>query len=92
MNYCPHGDDRIEPGDPRYDGFRVEKLWAALAVDPTDNQEGIIDGPDGTPALATDERRLEDLRLWAQHFATTYGVTVRIVFFGDMREVECIPG
>lgn len=85
---CPQHGERIPPGDARYDGFRIRHLWAFLAVDPGDNQEGFIPGPDGLPLFASDERRLEDLRPYAQAFARRFGVTVRLVRFGDGEEVE----
>jgi hypothetical protein len=85
----PH-DHHIPPSDPRYDGFRVTHLWAALAVDPKDNQEGVISDPFGRPGLASDERALDHLREFAVSFARQYRVKVRIVHFTGIEEVQVV--
>ena len=36
----PH--DHVAPTDPRYDGHRIERLWAVTGVDPADDQEGVL--------------------------------------------------
>lgn len=84
-------DERIEPGDPRYDGFRITDIWAALAIDPKDNQEGIPALP-GTliPLIAADERRLEDVRVAAKIIAAKLEHPVRIVRFVQAEDVEVI--
>lgn len=74
---CPEHGERIGPGDPRYDSFRIRELWLFVAVDPKDDQEGVVAGPDGLPLIATDRRRYEDVRAYAQWRARQHGVQVR---------------
>lgn len=68
----------IEPGDPRYDGSRMRELWVLCAIDPADNQEGIVHVPpeaafafhlDIGPAFASDEPRADRLREYASWLA-----------------------
>ena len=48
-------------GDESYTGFRISEMWAVTAIDPEDDQEGIIGipGPNGgtIPAVGSDRMR-----------------------------------
>jgi hypothetical protein len=73
--------------------FRIEKLWAYIAVDPTDTNEGILAMQDNgimLPLIASDRVRLFELRPYAQRVATQLGVIVRLVEFDNRREVETL--
>lgn len=68
----------IEPGDPRYDGFRIEQLWVLCMVDPADNQEGAVwievdaarrHNLAPGAAFASDQRRREHLEAYAEELA-----------------------
>ena len=82
----PH--DHVSPDDPRYDGHRIERLWAVTGVDPADDQEGVLHvdaraaltfGLDAGVALGTDERRAAHLREFGQWVAEgNPGVEIRI--------------
>lgn len=77
-------DQTIEPGDPRYDGFRITEIWAWTQVDPKDNQEGIItfDSPLGPmPMIASDRVRMSQFRLYAQMVANQIGREVKLRHF-----------
>lgn len=91
----PIADEDIAAGDPRYDGFRVTEVWAFIAVDPADNQEGIAAFRDPItqawmPLVAADERRLESLRPMAQRLANMSGVTILLKHFTNVEVVETI--
>jgi hypothetical protein len=83
-------------GDPEYDGFRIEALWAWTVVDPADNQEGIpgVPAPGGgvMPLVASDRVRLEELRPIAQQFADMLKSPVRLRRFvpGDVDPLETL--
>lgn len=84
--------DRIYPGDPRYDGFRVTALFAFLQVDPADDQEGsptMSFGPGVVgPMMGTDTRRIEDLYPLAQEYARATGRRIRVVRSTGLEEVK----
>lgn len=75
-------------------GFRVTKAWGFLTVDPDDDEEGFaaFATPNGTilPMVATDQRRLEQLRPLAAGWVARFGRPVRLVEFTGMRELETI--
>lgn len=74
--------DPPQAGDPRYDGFRIEALWAWTTVDPQDDQEGIITiaGAGGAPLplIASDRVRVDEFRLYAQVIAGQLGQPVSL--------------
>lgn len=77
MTTDQHADHPMA-GDPSYDGFRITSVWAWTAVDPADDQEGILPMPNGLPMIASDRVRLDDLRGLAGAMATALGMTVRL--------------
>lgn len=91
----PDTGERIPAGDPRYDGFRLRELWAYLAVDPADDQEGVAAflGPGGMwmPMIGGDERRIRDLEPQARQLARHSGRKMRLVKFTvreDLKEID----
>lgn len=73
-----HEHEHIEPGDPRYEGFRIRELWLLCLVDVDDNQEGIAGVTRDAavrhslsvgPAMASDERRAAHLRDYGRELA-----------------------
>jgi len=91
--------EHIEPGDPRYDGFRIRELWMLTGVDPADNQEGVIGitrevairhSIDIGPALASDERRAHHLREYGRELAAR-GTSVTLKRF-VVEDVELLSG
>jgi hypothetical protein len=90
-------DDSEGGAAPR--GDVIDELWAFVAIDPTDGNEGIpaIAAPDGsnmaTPLVVADEARLRSLRPKAIELANEYGVTVHLRRFTQRTDVETIePG
>lgn len=84
-------DMTIEPGDPRYDGFRISELWAFTQVDPIDNQEGIItlSSPAGPlPMIASDRVRMDAFKPYAQMVAKQIGRPVILRRFTLAEDVE----
>jgi hypothetical protein len=90
--------EHIHPDDPRYNGFRIRELWIATAIAP-DNQEAMlyIDVPEAVafhvspgPAFASDERRLNHIRAFAQAKATELGIEVQIRHFVPAGSAEDI--
>lgn len=85
-------DPSIEPGDPRYDGFRISELWAWTQID-VDDQEGIItlDSPQGPmPMIASDRVRLKQFRVYARMIAKATGRPVRLRRFVFAEDVETV--
>lgn len=79
--------------DPGGLGFRIETLWAYLAVH-DDGDEGVIAASIGgvmMPLVAADEARLRDLRPYAEQVVALTGKAVRLVRF-DHRVVEEVLG
>lgn len=79
------GGVTIEPGDPRYDGFRITELWAVTSIDPADDQEGLvaIEGPQGqvVSLIASDTERLESLLKPAAEGLRRQGVATELRHF-----------
>jgi hypothetical protein len=68
---------------------RIEKIWAFRSVD-DDGDEGVcgfLANGKWMPVVAADEKRLEDLRMFAQELANVSGRTIRQVCF-TVREDE----
>lgn len=78
------------------EGFRVQKLWAYLSVDPADNAEGIIGaklGETWMPLIAANEERLTSLRGMLDDLMPALrrrGMTVRLASFELRTDVETI--
>lgn len=74
------------PSDPRYDGFRITTLWAWTAVDPADDQEGIVGLPQpaggALPMIASDRVALDRLRPLAELIANVNRTTLYLRRFG----------
>lgn len=91
----PIRDEDIRAGDPRYDGFRITELWAFVAVDPDDNQEGLPAFNDPVtgqwhPLVCADERRVDSIRGMAQRLANMSGRPLELRRFTTMTHVETI--
>jgi hypothetical protein len=75
-------------------GFRIQSLTAYVAVDPADDSEGVVGHllADGTtmPLIGADEKRLEDLRPYAEHVAQMTGQTIKLVRFSVREDLEVI--
>jgi hypothetical protein len=72
---------------------RIEKIWAYVALDPKDGNEGIISmtrSTDGLvfPLIASDQVRADQYRSLAQQAADEWNVTIRLVEFTTRTEVE----
>ena len=81
----------IAAGDPRYDGWRITELWAFLAVDPADDQEGVAGFDTGgamMPMICSDARNMESLRPIAQQIARVSGRTIRLARFTIREDLE----
>jgi len=62
----------VPPGDPRYDGFRVENIWLFTVIDKDDDQEGIASfRARGVqwPLIASDPTRRDDYMKIAKQIA-----------------------
>ena len=73
-------------------GFRLTEIYAYLAVG-DDNDEGIPVahiGDVAVPLVAANGARLEDMREWAQQFATQYGQRVVLSRFTGRTDVEVL--
>lgn len=84
--------DWIEPGDPRYDGFRIQELWLVVAVD-VDDQEGIVQFPteEGyVPLFAADPRRLEQIIEAAHKMHQHTGDKLMVIKLSTREVVETI--
>jgi len=86
----------VHPDDPRYKGFRIREYWLATALDPDDMEAPLYVSPLMAqmfhlavgPAMAADERRLENLRDFAAWMATQFGTIVYIRHFKPDGEPE----
>lgn len=85
----------IEAIDAPSLGFKIERIWAALAVD--DAGEGVCAGPMMTdqgmitaPLIAADETRLDYIRQMAQGMAIFFKKPVRIAKFSKREDIEVL--
>lgn len=88
----PRHDDRLDkPGAP---GFRITTLTAFIAVDPTDDSEGVIAAPVGIlgvqPLIGADDARVMQLRPIAEAAAVHFDKPVKLVRFTVREDVETI--
>lgn len=86
MDHQPSTDEHehIPPGDARYRGFRVQEMWTFSTIDPADDQEGIISMTSGIgqmPLIASDRRRMEELKPIAQTIASMVNQQVLVRHF-----------
>lgn len=75
-------------------GFRIESIWAYLAV-AADDDEGVIGvyGPMGwIPAVAADRARLDALRPEVEAIARVTGQRIVLTRFDQRTDVEEITG
>jgi hypothetical protein len=73
--------------------FQIERLWAYIAVDPVDTNEGVVAMEDHgilVPLIAADRVRLFELRPYAQRVATQLGLIIKLVEFNHRHEVETL--
>lgn len=73
----------------------VKELWAYLAVDPDDGDEGIVAAwvsGSWTPLVGADRQRMESLRELATAYAHDAGRLFRLVRFDQRTDVETIDG
>lgn len=78
------------PGPSGGVGFRIDSVWAFLAVH-GDGDEGIvgINTPTGwLPAVAADQERLHQLKPLMERMASAAGQRIRLVKFHTREEVE----
>lgn len=71
--------------------FRITELWAFIAIDPKDGNEGVPTVQIGglvMPLIAADEARLRDLREIAQIFCNQSGVPLTLAKFSVRTNVE----
>lgn len=84
----------LAPRANPYPNFRIEHIWAFIAIDPKDNSEGIMAwyGPSGgaEPMLAADKSRLESLRPIARSQAKATGQRIKLVKFTVRKDEEFI--
>lgn len=86
------GEDGSMVHDPGGLGFRIQTLWAFVAVH-EDGDEGLVAGMIGgqwMPLIAADEARLADLRPLAEKIVAATGKPVRLVRFDTRTEVDTI--
>lgn len=81
---------------PSLTGFRIEALWAYVAV-ADDDDEGVIAflARDGSwmPMVAADPARLESLRPIAEEMARAPGAgTIKLVKFTTREEIRTLEG
>jgi hypothetical protein len=70
-------------------GFRIDDIYAFLAVDRTDGDEGIMAfGSPPTPMIAADLTRLQELRPLAEMMAKAGGIKVKLVRFTTRTEMD----
>ncbi len=78
--------------DPGGNGFRIETVWAFLAIH-DDDDEGVMGASiNGTlmPLIAADEQRIEILRPYAEAAAKLSGKTIMLAKFERRVDVETI--
>jgi hypothetical protein len=84
-------DDRLDkPGSP---GFRIKDLHAFIAVDPTDDSEGIVGIRDpltktNEPLIGADQDRIESHRPYVAEIAKATGQPIKLVRFSVREDVE----
>lgn len=75
-------------------GFRIDRLTAYVAVDPADDEEGIVGHrmPDGTmmPLIGADETRIRDMRPYAESVAAATGQQIKLVRFSVREDLDVI--
>jgi hypothetical protein len=74
-------------------GFRIQQVWAFVAIDSEDGDEGIIGhklGDSWLPFVAADEDRVRSLKPMAALISRTLGVEVRLVRFDQRTDVEVL--
>lgn len=85
-------EEAIYEDDPRYDGFRINELYAFTSVEDGTDQEGIISAvtSDGKsmPLIGADLRRVESLRSGVESFVKEHNVKVKLVKFSVREEIE----
>lgn len=70
--------------------FRIEHVWAFIATDPGNGDEGIpamMIGRTMCPLIGADESRLASLREMAQELVRMTGIKIRLVRFDSMVEL-----
>jgi hypothetical protein len=76
---------------------RIRYLWAALAIDPSDDSEGLIMWPASPapgiapipqPLIGSDELRLESLRQILPKIARALGQPIKLVRFAVREDAE----
>jgi hypothetical protein len=92
--------EHVEPGDPRYDGHRVETIWALTAIDSSDDREGVVHISTYIavrhhlmvgPAIGSDERRADHLRDAARELSSYSRVPIRLRRFTLAETEEFYP-
>jgi hypothetical protein len=84
-------DDRLDkPGSP---GFRIKDLHAFIAIDPTDDSEGIVGFTDlrtgiNEPLIGADQERIESHRPYVEGVVAATGQPIKLVRFSVREEVE----
>lgn len=73
-------------------GFRIQNLWAYLAVH-ADDDEGVIavlNGDIWTPAIGADMNRIRSLEPQVKKIAAVSGMSVVLAQFGQRTDLERI--
>lgn len=75
-------------------GFVIKELWAFVAIDPEDGDEGVV-GAELTPGMfmpfvAADGTRLEQLRDLARGIGRARNVTVKLIKLSTREDLEVI--
>lgn len=79
--------------DPETAPFRIDSIYAYLAIDPEDGDEGICafrSAMGWMPMVAADQRRLDSLRPIAEQTAAATGQQIKLVRFMRLSDVETI--
>jgi hypothetical protein len=74
-------------------GFRIERVWCYVSVDPADGEEGVCSVQRGDihwPMVAADEKRRDAFRPYAQEIARATGMRIRLIELSTRREIEVI--
>ncbi len=75
--------------------FRIQTVWAWLAIDPDDGDEGVmafLQHGRWTPAIGADETRLKKLRPRVIEALAQTGLTARLARFDLRTDVEEVKG
>jgi hypothetical protein len=73
-------------------GLRIEKMFAFVAIDPEDDNEGVCSvqlGDTHYPMVGADMAMVDKLRPYAEGLAKA-GMTIRLVEFTTRTEVEVL--